>query len=284
MELVDVIKQNSYKTVLTDQEEVYTISVAGEKDSAQKAKASIREVQLKALEEKILPARYMRNFGTVGVLGQKMLLESTVGIIGAGGLGGYIAEFLARMGVGKLIVIDDDIFEDSNLNRQLFSTEDNLFDNKAEAAISRIEKINSGVEVTYYSDRLTEENGEKLLSGSHVLVDALDNLSSRFYLEKTAKQMKIPFVHGAIGGFVGQVMTVFPEDTGLSVIYPKLGEGGPDKLMEVTLGNPTATPPMIASWQVHECVKIIVGIGTPLRNSLLYFDALEGIVEKIKLK
>lgn len=280
----EVMKENSKEVSLADERKLLVISVEGEAKAAKEAKISLKEVQLMALEAEIFPERYLRNFGTVGFEGQYKLLNSTAGIVGAGGLGGYIIEFLARMGIGHLVVIDDDIFEANNLNRQLLSTESNLYVDKVETAPKRVKKINSGIDVTTHAVRLTEDNGEKLLSGCNVVVDALDNLSSRFALERIASSLGVPMVHGAIGGFIGQLMTIYPGDTGLSAIYPKKEDGGPDKLMEVTLGNPTATPPMVASWQSHECVKILAGIGVPLRNSLLYMDALEGMVEKIKLK
>jgi molybdopterin/thiamine biosynthesis adenylyltransferase len=90
-------------------------------------------------------------------------------------------------------------------------------------------------------------------------------------------------VHGAIGGFFGQVMTIYPEDRGLELLYgPR--EKALNKGIEISLGNPSATPPMVASWQAQEVVKVITGIGSPLRNRVLYMDAKEGDVHIIKFQ
>ncbi|UMZ72580.1 HesA/MoeB/ThiF family protein [Natranaerofaba carboxydovora] len=280
--LENELRKNCVEEKLADNSPINLLSVTDEANISKKMNVSHKDIQKKALESKIFPTRYLRNYGTVGFDGQLTLLNSTVGVVGAGGLGGYIVEFLARMGIGNLVVIDDDTFEDNNLNRQLLSTEENLAEYKTSAVSPRVDMLNKGVDVKTITNRLTEDNGEELLGECDVIVDALDNLPSRYALEETAKSMGVPMVHGAIGGFIGQVMTIFPDDTGLSAIYPKK-EDAPDKLIEVSLGNPTATPPMIASWQVQECVKILTGLGEPLRNCLLYFDALEGQVETIKI-
>ena len=235
-------------------------------------------VQKKALQNYILPLRYLRNFGTVGLSGQLRLLDSTVGIVGAGGLGGLIAELLARMGVGNLILIDEDCFEDNNLNRQLFCTEGNLGKSKVEAARERISSINCAVSMSLHAQRLTLENGQELLSPCSIVMDALDNVSSRFVLQKTARALDIPMVHGAIGGFLGQVSTIFPQDEGLYAFYPE-GEDTADTLAETIMGNPAATPAMVAAWQAQEATKYIAGVGELLRNRMLFLDAQTASVE-----
>ncbi len=283
MNLGDEIKNKSYEVEHADGSKLALISVAEETNLARAHNKSSQEIQLEALKLNILPARYQRNYGTVGLKGQLQLLNSTVGVIGAGGLGGYVVEFLARMGIGNLVVVDDDSFEDNNLNRQLFATEEELNKEKVSTVMPRVNKINRGVEVTAKKTRFTKESGGSILGECDLVIDALDNLSSRYALEKVAKNLGIPMIHGAIGGFIGQVLTIFPEDVGLAMIYPD-EDKAPDKLIEVSLGNPTATPPMVASWQVHECVKVLTGIGTPLQNCLLYMDASEGQVELIKLR
>ncbi|MBC7262337.1 MAG: ThiF family adenylyltransferase, partial [Chloroflexi bacterium] len=113
---------------------------------AQEMKLSRREVEIAALQEQVLPMRYLRNFGTVGWDGQLALLQSTVGIVGAGGLGGWIIEGLARMGVGRLIVIDGDVFEENNLNRQALCVERGLGKPKVLLAQQRVAEVNAAVE------------------------------------------------------------------------------------------------------------------------------------------
>ncbi len=261
------------------------ITVQKELILAEKYAVEAKTVQKLAMQENILPSRYLRNFGTMGFEGQLSLLNSSVGIVGLGGLGGVTAELLARMGVGHLILIDNDQFEDNNLNRQLLSREDNLGEGKVNAAMQRISRINSAVSTSPYSIALTKDNAEELLNGCDIVVDALDNMSTRFVLQTTCRELNIPMVHGAIGGFSGQVSTVFPTDRGLEVLYSGIKNDSDeyqDKLAEVELGNPAATPTITASWQAQEVIKFLTANGELLRHRLLYLDSYTGNVEIIK--
>jgi molybdopterin/thiamine biosynthesis adenylyltransferase len=241
---------------------------------------SRRQVEIAALEAHVLPERYRRNLGTVGWEGQVALLRATVGVVGAGGLGGWILEALARMGVGHLLVVDGDTFQENNLNRQLGCTEEVLGQLKATVLAKRLATVNGAVEVSAHATWLTAENAATLLAGSQVIVDALDTLPARLLLEDTARAMGVPLVHGAIGGYSGQVMTVFPDDPGLRGLY---GERPPERGIETVLGNPSATPMMISAWQTQEVVKLIIGQGTPLRQRLLMMDAKAGEVTEVSL-
>jgi len=234
-----------------------------------------RDVEIAALAAGILPVRYQRNHGTVGWEGQIRLLEATVGIVGAGGLGGWIVEGLARMGVGHLIVIDGDVFEENNLNRQAGCTEAALGRAKAQVLAERVAQVNPATSITPHVTWLTEHNGRELLEGAQIVVDALDSLPARMTLQGIARDMQVPLVHGAIAGYTGQVTIIFPEDPGLASIY---GPGPyPEHGIETTLGNPTATPMMIAAWQIQQVVKYLVGSQKGLlRNRLLMLDAQAG--------
>ncbi len=241
-----------------------------------------KEVESTALEQGIVPLRYLRNIGTIGHEGQIKLLRSVVAVVGAGGLGGGLIELLARQGVGHIIIIDSEQFTETDLNRQLMATENDLGEYKAVIAARRVGKINSSVSVTPHTEKLTRENANQLIKGAQVVVDGTDNLPSRFAVEEACRDLGIPFVYGTIAGFRGQVMTIFPEDGGLSAIYGPPG-AHPERGIEVEVGNPSATPTMIATWQVQEVVKIITGTGTPLRNRLLLLDAREGSAEEIEI-
>ncbi len=257
------------------------IDLASVREISRQLGVSVKEVELAALCRRIMPARYQRNLGTVGWEGQIRLLESTVAVVGAGGLGGWIIEGLARMGVGHLIVIDGDVFEENNLNRQAFSREDLLGQSKAEAARRRVLEVNRAVEVTAHHVWLTEENAEALLQGAQVVVDALDKLPVRIMLQDVCARLGVPMVHGAIGGYIGQVTTVFPGDPGLRALY---GDGPvPERGAEVEWGNPAGTPMMVAAWEIQETVKLLIGRGTPLRRRLLFLDAESGTVECFQL-
>lgn len=252
------------------------------KSIAQAHQIPIREIEIAALKEGITPWRYLRNIGTIGLEGQIKLLQSTVAVVGAGGLGGTIIELLARQGIGHIIIIDNDRFAEQNLNRQLMSGEKNLGKYKAIVAAKRVKAINSAVTVTTFAEKLTEENTSILLKDANIVADGLDNLPSRFVVESACRDLGIPYVYGTIAGFSGQLMTIFPGDAGLPRIYGS-PDSFPEQGIEVKIGNPSATPAIIAAWQVQEIVKIITGIGKPLRNHLLVLDTMEGSAEKIDL-
>ena len=243
-----------------------------------------KEVEMTALKQGIIPCRYLRNIGTIGLDGQIMLLQSTVAVVGAGGLGSTVIELLARQGIGHLIIIDNDRFTEQNLNRQIMSTEENLGEYKVIAAAKRIKEINSATTVTTFRERLTGENAQSLLSGAHVAVDGLDNLSSRLVVEQACRQLAIPYVYASIGGFNGQLMTVFPGDVGLSSLYGSCSSTMPEHGIETRIGNPPATVAMIAALQLQEVVKIITGIGTPIRNQILLVGTNECTVDNIQLR
>jgi molybdopterin/thiamine biosynthesis adenylyltransferase len=236
-----------------------------------KRSASIRYVELAALGADVVPARYLPNLGTIGILGQIKLLRSTVAVVGLGGLGGYVVEALARMGVGHLVLIDGDVFEQANLNRQLLCTEDKLGVEKARAACARVSEINAAVETICHVQVLTRENLHRLLQEVAVVVDALDRLPTRLMLQEGAQALGIPMVHGSIAGFLGQVSTVFPGDPGLRGLYGDVDQL-PEQGLETQLGTPAPTPMVVAAWEALEVVKILTGRGQPLRDRLLVID------------
>jgi len=242
----------------------------------------IRDVELAALEAGVLPQRYRRSLGTVGLEGQAKLLQATVAVVGLGGLGGYVVEALARMGVGRLLLIDGDVFEEHNLNRQVLSVEAKLGTDKVQAARHRVAEINSVVEVVGHAVALTRENLSRLLEGADVVVDGLDRLPTRLVLQEGTQALGIPMVHGSIAGFLGQVMTVFPGDPGLRGLYGEEGDI-PEQGLEVQLGCPAATPMAVAAWEAQEVVKILLGQGELLRHRLLVMDMETGTVEVLQL-
>ena len=242
----------------------------------------IREAELAALEIGVVPWRYLRNLGTVGLKGQARLLRATVAVVGLGGLGGYVAEALARMGVGRLVLIDGDLFEEHNLNRQVLSAETNLGTDKVQAARQRVAEINGAVEVIGHAVTLTRENLPRLLGEADVVVDALDRLPIRLTLQEGAQALGIPMVHGSIAGFLGQVMTIFPGDPGLRSLYGDADEL-PEQGLEAQLGTPAATPMAVAAWEAQEVVKVLLDHGELLRNRLLVMDMQSGIIEILQM-
>jgi molybdopterin/thiamine biosynthesis adenylyltransferase len=262
-------------------EPLWVMPLVGVQQAAGEMSLSQREVEMAALRERVLPARYLRSLGTVGWEGQIALLQATVGIAGAGGLGGWIIEGLARMGVGRLIIIDSDVFQDNNLNRQVFCVERNLGQPKVEAARQRVAEVNSAVEVVAHQVRVDEAQMLQLLHGADVLVDALDALPTRLALQRAAQKLSVPLVHGAIAGYVGQVMTIFPDDPGLVGLYGD--RPVPEHGIEVQWGNPAATPMMVAAWQIQEVVKLLTGRGEPLRRRMLFMDSEIGTIDILQV-
>jgi len=240
------------------------------------------ETEIACLEHGVVPARYLRNIGTIGLEGQIKLLRSTVAVCGAGGLGGTIVELLARQGVGHLVVIDRDRFVENNLNRQIMATEKDLRKSKVKAAAERVKKINSAVAVTPIHKTINTQTVTKFIRNANVVIDALDNYRTRRIVALACDRLGIPFVHGAIAGFCGQLMTILPGDEGLNAISHVSGTGNGCGV-EVLTGNPAATPAIIAAWQVQEAIKIITGIGRPIRNRLIFLDFLENTFDEIIL-
>src|SRR4030042_4228396 len=179
----DIIQRIAESTELytaPDGEKYPVISLKNTVSIAQAQRIPTREVEIAALKQGITPWRYIRNTGTIGLDGQIKLLQSTVAVVGAGGLGGTIIELLARQGIGHIIIIDNDRFAEQNLNRKLMSTEKNLGDYKATLAAKRVKDINSAVTVTTFLKKLTKENAHRLLKDHKVGAGGLDNLPSRF--------------------------------------------------------------------------------------------------------
>ncbi|WP_459849030.1 HesA/MoeB/ThiF family protein [Fusibacter bizertensis] len=227
--------------------------------------------------------RYEKNFNMLSTSEQVKLKQSNVCVVGCGGLGGYIIEMLARLGVGNITVIDGDRFETSNLNRQLNANEENIGLSKALEAQKRVNLINSEISVKAIAGFVTERNVSALLEQHDVVVDALDNIEMRFVLETTCADLNIPLVYGAIAGWFGQVATILPGDYLLEKIYPNYqkGQSHQKKGAEQNIGNPSFTPALVASIQVSEVLKILINRGTLLHNRLLLIDLLNQEIEHI---
>ena len=283
MTLHDHILKSAQPCFLPNKRPCSIISISGRDAIAAALSLSKRKVEIAALEAGVVPQRYLRNIGSLEIAGQKKLLQAKALLVGAGGLGGTIAQLLARMGLGILVMADGDSFTEDNLNRQAFSLEENIGVSKVRAARSQIMKINAATEVETYEGYVTDKELAFLIQGAEVAVDALDNMPSRFSLEKACKEAKVPLVHGAVAGFSGQVTVIYPEDTGFASFYGSPA-AVPEKGIEVELGNLAGIVSAVASVQVQEVVKIITGIGQPLRNRLLFLDSLMGSVEIISLK
>ena len=230
--------------------------------------------------------RYNRNANTISPEEQEKLGRSCVAVVGLGGLGGGVTEFLARTGVGSLILIDGDRFDVTNLNRQLLSREDLIDVSKAEAAARRTAAINSSVRVTPKEEFLTHDNAADLIRGADIVVDCLDTIDARFILQDAARTQNIPLVSGAIAGVSGQVTVIFPDDPGFELIYGPREAGAeaePARGIETRTGNISYCASLIASFQASETVKVLLNRGDILRNRLLIADLWSNTVETMTL-
>ena len=227
--------------------------------------------------------RYDRNRQALSDQECQALQASKVAVVGCGGLGGSAAEHLARIGVGSLRLIDADVFEESNLNRQLFCTEDMLGVAKVDAAAKRLAAVNSSVAVEPIRAYLTSDNAAELIAGCHCVVDCLDNVSSRFQLARACQEAGVPIVYGAIAGWFGQVCTVFPGDVSFVSLYGAAMDANEEGVQK-SEGNLPFTAGAVASFQAAETVKVLLGKPDVIRNRLLMIDLLFGAVEEMALR
>jgi molybdopterin-synthase adenylyltransferase len=259
-----------------------SLSVEDVLDLSRRSGVSGRQVEIAALENGIVPERYVRNMRTFSLGDQAALLKAHAGVIGLGGLGGTVVEILARMGLGHLTLIDGDRFEDSNLNRQLLSSVTNLTTSKAEAARQRVSQINPSIDLAVHAQFLSPENAAALLAGCDVVVDCLDNLRNRFQAEDACRSIGCPLVSAAVAGSSGHLTTIFPEDRGLRLIYGD-PEDAPLKGAETALGTVPYAVISLAALECAEVTKIILKKGVPLRHKLLVADLMEGVIEVMSL-
>lgn len=224
--------------------------------------------------------RYSRNKNLMSDDEIILLSQKKVCVLGLGGLGGYIVEMLSRIGVGSLTLVDGDVFDETNLNRQLFSSMNNLGNSKALEAEKRVKGINPLTKVIPVYEFVDSSNAMKIIANHDVIVDALDSIDLRKYIAKTCTELNLPLVHGAIAGWYGQVATIYPNDTTLDILYPKDIKRG----IEKELGNPSFTPALVASIQVSEVIKLLLNRGDLLRNSFMMIDLYTNDIEVIKTK
>jgi molybdopterin/thiamine biosynthesis adenylyltransferase/rhodanese-related sulfurtransferase len=232
-------------------------------------------------------ARYSRHLliPEVGEEGQLKLLDSKVLLVGAGGLGSPASLYLGAAGVGRIGIVDADVVDESNLQRQIVHSTESLGEPKVESAKRAVEALNPDVEVVAYKERLTSENIERILAdGWDVIVDGADNFPTRYLVNDASVWHDIPVVHGSIYRFEGQV-TVFKPHQGPCYrclfptppppeLAPSCAEGG-------VLG---VLPGVIGSLQASEALKLALGIGEPLIGRLLLFDALAATFDEVKLR
>ena len=256
------------------------ISFIALREAAESAGLTPAEGEIYCLEQGYVPSRYIRSMGTIGLDGQRALLNSSAAVIGCGGLGGLVADLLARAGVGRLVFVDDDVFDDTNLNRQILATEALLGLPKAKAAAERAKAINGAVEAEGRQCCFDAFTAPGILEGVDIVLDCLDSLSTRRLLFAECAHRRIPLVSAAIAGFWGQVGMVMP---GKDSLHGYLA-GESDAGVEVETGNPPFTPALVAALEVAQAVKYLAGKGSLLEDQLLWVDLAEDEFNKLNLR
>lgn len=219
--------------------------------------------------------RYFRNVPALSEAECQCLRGKKVLVVGCGGLGGYIIEMLARIGVGTIRAVDGDRFEVTNLNRQLLSTPSVLGIPKAETAAARIAQVNPDVISEAHCVYLDQSNADELISGCDLVMDALDNIESRRLLAERCEMLGVPLVFGAISGWTAQCALSVPGDKLVEKLYP---EGIVIKDRSVL----SFTPALCAAMQCSLAVRWLCG--REVRNaSVKYFDLLDMEFETIDM-
>lgn len=212
--------------------------------------------------------RYSKNLGALTSEDCALIRRKKACVVGCGGHGGHIIEMLARLGFGCITAVDGDVFNQTNLNRQLLSSESNIGMPKVHAAVDRIKAINSEVLLFPIHTYLDKKNAEYIIEGHDIVFDALDTVEARRVLQTACRQKSIPLIHGAASGWHGQVSTILPGDDSMDKIYPIGAALASDE------GNPPFAPPIVAAAQVAESIKLLCGKGQMLRRKLLLIDLL----------
>lgn len=211
-----------------------------------------------------------------GEEGQQRLLQAKVLVVGAGGLGCPVLQYLTAAGVGEIGIIDDDVVSISNLHRQVLYTTDDIDEYKAEVAADKLRRLNPSVNFQVYTNRLTNINAISLISHFDIIVDGTDNFSARYIINDACVLLQKPFVSAAISRFEGQLAVFnFLTSAGPSVNYRDLFPVPPSHTLNCEeAGVLGVLPGIIGSLQANEVIKVITGMGQPLINSLLTFNAL----------
>ncbi|MBP3673068.1 MAG: ThiF family adenylyltransferase [Oscillospiraceae bacterium] len=222
-----------------------------------------------------MEARYERNIPALTEAECEALKGKRVLVVGCGGLGGYLIDMMARIGIGFIRAVDGDVFEPSNLNRQLLSEVPLLGEGKAKAAAARVGRVNPEVEVEAVEAFMTEANVSALLRSCDAVLDGLDNIRSRKILAAACEKAGIPYVYGAVNGWVAQAAVSIPGDGLIETLYPE----------EAVIKNKSVlsfTPALCASMQVSLCIRLLTGRQVET-GTIYYFDLLHQEFETIPM-
>jgi len=229
--------------------------------------------------------RYSRHviMDEVGPEGQAALLDASVLVVGAGGLGSPAIQYLAAAGVGRIGVIDDDVVERSNLQRQVIHGDSDVGRPKVESAADFVDRLNPDVDVETYDARFESANAPDLVAEYDLVVDGSDNFPTRYLVSDACTLDRTPFVHGAVYRFEGQVTAFDGDGPCYRCLFPSAPPEGtvPDC---ATVGVLGVLPGTIGCFQATEAIKRIVGVGDSLAGRLLVYDAAGATMETVPVK
>ena len=222
--------------------------------------------------------RYKRQILLFGEEGQETLKKTRIFVAGAGGLGSPVSIYLAVAGIGTLTVVDRDVVDQSNLNRQILHFDRDIGKKKTDSAGEKLRALNPDIEIEVINTTIDETNVRSLVGNADGIVDAMDNFPTRYLLNDIAIEKNIPFFHGAIRGFHGQATTVIPGKTAcLRCIFPN----PPPAEVFPVVGT---TPGLIGTLQAAEVLKYVLGFGDLLSNRLFIWDGMKTRAEEIMVE
>ena len=280
--LIDLLQSYTQQRTRPDNSSYTAVVFEDTCKIAKEMSLSLLAVECAALEADIVPERYSRNQKSLSNTDQLRLLRSHVAVIGLGGLGGTVTEILARIGIGRLTLVDGDCFDESNLNRQLLSSPANIGKSKAETARTRVQEINPAVEIRMVADFFKADNGQEILHGAQLAIDCLDSIADRFVLEKACQKALIPLISAAIGGSSGQATVIFPDDHGLKGIYGQF-QRAPNKGMEASVGTLPFGAVYMAAVECAEATTLLLGRPSELKNKLYLAEIADHTTELFSL-
>lgn len=213
--------------------------------------------------------RYLKNLGTLTQEGQQKLLATTVAVVGTGGIGGFLIEGLSRLGVKKIIAVDMDAFDETNLNRQILSSINNLGKYKVFEAEKRVKEINPNVYFEPIKEKAYLENLEVFLYEAQFIFDATDNVQIRKSLSKFIQNTDKVLIHGGCAGWYAQVAVITKNTPPIENLLGSSIEGA-----EIELGNPVFSPMLTAAIELSEFCKIVSNQGEPLVGKCLIVNLL----------
>jgi molybdopterin/thiamine biosynthesis adenylyltransferase len=220
--------------------------------------------------------RFIKNLVTISPQEQKQLAAKSVFISGCGGLGGFVGEYLTRLGLGSLVFCDFDKFELDNMNRQLLCIGETLGKNKAMTATERSLAINPSIKARAVTQKLTKDNADSIISGCDLVVDALDNIADRIMLENAAQKNGVPLISAAVKGYMGQVVVSLPGDFTVFKLYDNYTE-------RKEVGTLSLVAGITAGYAATEAIKLLSGDNSGSKRVLI-IDTFNRRLETITLK